>query len=137
MGHDAAAAPGTPSLLWSVFDAPDLLMRRQAAGAPQRDMTTASPWTDDHSPYPWGRLPRCGLNAHALQQEPGNAHGHRGDPKERPLAAGRFDEEARDAGSQHRGRLHGHRRQTGVGAKLRVRAEVEHQWQDIDQRAFR
>ena len=79
------------------------------------------------------RLPRCGLDVYALQQEPGDAHGHRGDPKERPLAAGRFDEEARDAGPHHGGRLHGHRRQAGVRAKLRVRTEVEHQGEDIDQ----
>jgi hypothetical protein len=31
------------------------------------------------------------------------------------------------------GRLHGHRRQAGVRAKLRVRTEVEHQGEDIDQ----
>ena len=59
---------------------------------PQRDMTTAGPWAGGHAPCPEHRLPRHGVHAHALQQEPGDPQGHRGHPKEHALTAGRFDD---------------------------------------------
>ena len=72
-----------------------------------------------------------GLDVDPLPTGPGEPQGHRRDPKERARAAG-FDEEARHAGPHHGGRLHGHRRQAGVRAKLRVRTEIEHEGEEID-----